>query len=67
MKHKLQRSPLQEINRAHVEKAKKLLRDTNLKMPNIASASGFNSPERLSVVFHRLTGFSPRNYRRHMP
>lgn len=64
MKDKFGRSPLKEINRAHVERAKKLLAETNMKMPGVAAASGFNSPERLCVIFHRMTGLSPTDYRK---
>ncbi len=59
----LGRSPLEEIRRAHVERAKNLLRSTDLSMPAIAELSGFTSAAWLSKVFHNLTGETPTLYR----
>jgi len=56
-------SPLQEIRRVHVDQAKTLLIETDMTMPQIAAGSGFRSQARLSVVFRRLTGMTPTNYR----
>jgi LacI family transcriptional regulator len=62
----LGRSPLAEIRRVHVEQAKRMLAETDLTLPSVARASGFNSPERLSVVFTQMTGMTPGTYRRQM-
>jgi LacI family transcriptional regulator len=58
------RSIGEEIARARVELAKRLLADTDLKMPVIAARAGFSGGDRLSVMFRRLTGLTPTAYRR---
>ncbi|MGN6725883.1 MAG: substrate-binding domain-containing protein [Tepidisphaeraceae bacterium] len=60
----LGRSPLQEIRRARLEKAKELLSRTDLSMPAVAKRSGFPNPERLANVFHEAMGLTPTAYRR---
>ncbi len=60
----LGRTPLQEIRRARVEKAKELLSGTDLTMPVVARRSGFPNPERLANVFRAATGMTPTGYRR---
>lgn len=59
----LGRSPLQEIRRVRLEKAKELLSGTDLSMPAIAKRSGFPNPERLANVFRSMTGMTPTEYR----
>lgn len=58
------RTPLQEIRRTRIEKAKELLSGTDLSMPAIARHSGFATAERLANVFHEETGVTPTQYRR---
>ena len=60
----LGRSPLQEIRRVRIEKAKELLRGSDLPIPAVARDSGFSNPERLANVFHEVTGMTPTAYRR---
>ena len=57
------RTPLAEIRRVRVERAKQLLAETDLHMTAIARASGFASDVRLSSVFRQLTGTTPTAYR----
>ncbi len=52
-----------EIRRAHLDAAKRLLAETNLSMPEVARASGYRYPQRLSTVFKRGTGLTPTEYR----
>jgi LacI family transcriptional regulator len=59
----LGRSPLQEILRVHTDRARRLLAETKLSIAEIAERSGFVSPERLSVIFKKKGGISPRQYR----
>ncbi len=59
----LGRSPASEIRRVHLERAMRLLAETDLPIPAVASASGFGSPEYLAAVFKAQTGQSPRAYR----
>lgn len=58
-----QRSPAAEIRRVHLERAKQLLADTDLPIPDVALASGFRSREYLARAFKQATGLSPRQYR----
>jgi len=60
----LGRTIYHEICRAHLERAKVLLSDTDLPMPSVASRSGFRNAARLCLVFRRLTGLTPTEYRR---
>ena len=64
IKKQIGHSPLAEIHRAHVERAKDFLINSRMTLPKIAYASGFRSPERMSVIFKRLTGTTPSKYRR---
>ena len=64
MKKQIGHSPLTEIHRVHIERAKVLLLNGRMQLPEIAIASGFRSPERMSVIFKRLTGITPSKYRR---
>ncbi len=59
----LGRTPAEEIRRVHLERAKQLLADTDMPVPNVATAAGFNSREYLARAFKQATGVSPREYR----
>lgn len=60
----LGRSPLEEIRRARIERARELLMNTDMVMPEIASRSGFESAVRLTTVFREETGMTPTGFRR---
>ncbi|HWB52760.1 MAG TPA: DNA-binding transcriptional regulator, partial [Tepidisphaeraceae bacterium] len=45
----LNRSVLDEIRRVHIERAARLLRDTDIDMPSISEQCGFSSPIRFST------------------
>lgn len=62
---RLGRTVLDEIRRARVDKAKKLLSEYGLTITEIAAQSGFCSSSRLSTVFRELTGKTPTEYRAH--
>ena len=47
-----------------IDRAKALLRDTDLQITEIAEQVGCASHSHLSVLFHRETGLTPRDYRR---
>jgi LacI family transcriptional regulator len=53
-----------EIRRAHIERAKHLLVNSDLAMPQVATASGFTTATRLGIVFHKEVGESPTDFRR---
>jgi len=54
----------QEIRRVRIDKAKKLLSNTDLPMKQIARLAGLNSVQYLARVFHAETGLTPGDYRR---
>ena len=63
-KRVMKRSLLDEIRRVHLDRATRLLRETDLDMPRVAEQSGFASPIRFSTVFKEMTGVAPSIYRR---
>jgi len=59
----LHRSPGEEIRRVRVEKAKRLLLESDRTLKHIASACGFMHAEVLTRVFKRSEGITPTLYR----
>lgn len=66
VKH-LGRSPAQEILTVRIERAKKLLLETQLKAHEIAVQSGFTDIVHFSKAFHRVTGSRPSHFRQRHP
>ncbi|MGN6504432.1 MAG: XylR family transcriptional regulator [Tepidisphaeraceae bacterium] len=60
----MQRSLLDEIRRVHIDRSAKLLRETNLTIPQIATQSGYASHVRFSTVFKEQMQITPTDYRR---
>lgn len=60
----LGRSPAKEICRIRIQRARKLLAETNLSMQDIAEACGYTSYTYLGNVFKKETGISPGRYRK---
>lgn len=58
------RSAAEEITRLRVEHAKRLLAEGSEKQSIVARDCGFRSEARLVLVFTRLTGMSPGQYRK---
>jgi LacI family transcriptional regulator len=58
------RSPHAEIRAVQVRRAAQLLTETDVPLTRIAELSGFAHMEYLSYFFKRVTGESPRSYRR---
>ncbi|HEV2294919.1 MAG TPA: substrate-binding domain-containing protein [Tepidisphaeraceae bacterium] len=58
------RSPAEEIRRVRIERAKRLLVDTDAGMAGVAQASGFSSANQLCETFRREAGLSPTRYRK---
>lgn len=58
------RSPQAEIRRVQLARAKELLTETDLPLKGIAGFTGFEHIEYFSVVFKRMTGESPGQYRK---
>jgi len=57
------RSPAEEIRRVHVERAKRLLEQTQLSITEVAGASGFTDINRLGAAFRQHVGTTPSAYR----
>lgn len=60
----LGRTVQEEIRRAHVERAMRLLQNSDAGMVEIAKKSGFTTAALLSVAFQRELGMPPGAYRR---
>jgi len=56
-------SILEELLRCRMDRARQLLTETELALPQIALASGFMSASYFSVVFRRQIGHTPGAYR----
>ncbi len=59
----LGRSINRELQQARLERAKRLLIETDLPVVDVATAAGFNSSNYLIRFFRRELGLSPRAYR----
>lgn len=64
LKRSIGHSPKMAIFRAQVERAKKMLLSSDAPMHRIAEQCGFEYEPRFYVVFRRLTGTTPGEYRR---
>lgn len=58
------RSPQAEIRRVQIQRVKELLLETDFPLKTIASMTGFEHLEYMSVVFKRVTGDSPGQFRK---
>lgn len=61
--HSMRQTPIAYLRQIRVEHAKNLLRDTRLRVSEVAREAGFEDPLHFSRVFHRLEGVGPREYR----
>ena len=59
----VRRTPHAEIIRIRMERAGRLLRETDLSLAEIADRAGFADANYLSVAFKKQMGVSPRAYR----
>jgi transcriptional regulator GlxA family with amidase domain len=57
-------SVLEEINRCRLDRAKRLLEETDLPVKNVAHQAGFSSTERMRVLFVERVGLNPTDYRK---
>ena len=57
-------SVLEEINACRLSRAKRLLTETDLPVKTVAHLAGFNSTERMRVLFVEREGTSPTTYRK---
>ena len=61
------RSPKEEIARIRLERAKRLLEETDLKIPRVAERSGFIRPVIFSEFFRRETDMTPIGISEELP
>lgn len=58
-------SPQRFRTNIRIEKAKELVKNTNMKNEAIAKAVGYHNPLYFSRIFKKYTGVSPQDYRKH--
>ncbi|MBL7077354.1 MAG: helix-turn-helix domain-containing protein [Kiritimatiellae bacterium] len=58
-------TPMEYLARLRIERAKTQLRETDLKVIDIAFACGFGSSQYFANTFRHATGMTPSEYRRH--
>lgn len=63
LKRALGVSPLQYVQTVRIDLAKKLLRESDLPLTDIALELGFSSQSHFSTVFRSLTGHTPKTFR----
>ena len=51
------------VNNLRINRAKELLRTTNMKCAEVAYKSGYNDPHYFSTFFKKKTGFTPQQFR----
>ena len=56
--------PHRYVISCRIDRAKSLLRNTDLSVTEIAHQVGYASQSHFSVAFHKVTGQTPRRYRR---
>lgn len=66
-RRELNRSLNEEIVRVRMEKVKDLLTTTDLKVVEVAAATGFSRPSHLFRTFRKFFGISPTSYRSSHP
>jgi AraC family transcriptional regulator len=63
-KSSMGKSPHQYVLQRRIERAKDLLRNTDMQIIEVALSAGFSSQSHLSTWFRRTVGVSPSDYRR---
>lgn len=51
------------LTEVRIKSAKELIRTTNLRSADISDQVGYNDPHYFSLVFHKSTGLSPKQFR----
>jgi len=57
------RPPRQYLEERRIERAARVLMETNRKLYDVAAAEGYDDPYHFSRIFRRVMGVSPRQYR----
>ena len=63
-KELLNRTPAEEIRRVKLERVRELLTETQMSIPEIADAAGFNYVEHMIPAFKKVFGCTPTAYRK---
>ncbi|MDD3278774.1 MAG: helix-turn-helix domain-containing protein [Lachnospiraceae bacterium] len=56
--------PMQYLTSLRIQKARKLLEDTDYPIAEISAMTGYENPLYFSRLFRRVTGYAPSEYRR---
>jgi AraC family transcriptional regulator len=56
-------SPTSYIAERRIERAKKLIQETDLPISEVALRSGFSSQSHFTTAFHKIAGVTPRAFR----
>ena len=56
----------EDIQRSHLERAKQLRAETDLRTPDVATASGYGSASYLPYVLRQQLSMTPVQYRAHV-
>jgi AraC family transcriptional regulator len=59
-------SPTNYIAERRIDRAKKLIQETDLPISEVALRSGFSSQSHFTTSFRRLAGVTPRSFRKQM-
>jgi transcriptional regulator GlxA family with amidase domain len=57
-------TPIEYLQRVRIEAAKKALEDKNLQLNEVMNITGYEDAKTFRVVFKKITGLSPRDYRK---
>ncbi|MBD5472917.1 MAG: response regulator [Lachnospiraceae bacterium] len=52
------------LTRVRIDKAKELLRETNMSVAEVCEAVGYNDRKHFTQTFHKMTGVNPAEFRR---
>lgn len=52
------------LTRVRIDKAKELLRETNIPVAEVCEAVGYNDRKHFTQTFHKMTGVNPAEFRR---
>jgi len=61
------RTPGQELQRVRIERAKRLLADSDHKLEVLANMCGYQSANSFCIAFKQATGLSPKQFRDSLP
>lgn len=57
-------TPIEYLQRVRIEAAKKALEDSDVQLNDLMSIAGYKDIKNFRMIFKRMTGLSPHNYRK---